>query len=121
MEKEALCFCRQKFVEEFKWRFNSEPETMTTIEYLDKDEVRVRNKQLEVVWKKYEGARAVCKAIPIHGVDLSNPMSRQEYFLIEVNQLNDEGERCSRTGYHYGFLDFMHMLPDIKKFFPAML
>ncbi len=98
-----------------------EPDTMTVIEDLAKDEVRVRNKQLEVVWKKYEGARAVCKAIPIHGVDLSNPMSRQEYFLIETNQLNDEGERESRTTYHYGFLDFMHMLPDIKKFFPAML
>ena len=117
MEKEALSYCRQKFVEEFKWRFDCEPqtETMTTIEDLRKDEVRVRNTQLEVVWKKYEGAHAVCKSIPIRGVDLSNPMSSKEYFLIEVNLLNDDGN--SSTGYHYGFMDWMHMLPDIKKFF----
>ncbi len=121
MDKDTLLFCRQKFVEEFKWRFNCEPETMTVIEDLVKDEVRIRNKKLEVIWKKYYGARAVCKAIPIHGVDLSNPMSSKEYFLIEANQLNDEGEVISRYRYCYGFTDFMHMLPDIKTFFHAML
>ncbi len=109
-------FRKQKFAEFYKDYYPGvEPGPMTDMYDELKKEYSIRNSKLELVWRKYEGACAVCKGIPIHGPRFDDPMTSEEYFLVEINRFNDDGTREGRLFMHHPFMDWMHMLPFVKK------
>ncbi len=109
-------FRKQKFTEFYQDYYPGvEPGHMTDMYDELKKEYSIRDSRLELVWRKYEGAHIVCKGIPIHGIRFDDPMTSEEYFLVEINHYNQEGVRYSRYFLHHSFMNWMHMLQYLKK------
>jgi hypothetical protein len=110
-------FRKQKFMESYEEYYpGAEPGHMTDMYDELKNEYSIRNSKMELVWRKYEHAEALCRGIPIHGVRFDDPMTSKEYFLVEINHFNDSGERCTRYFPHYGFMNCMHLIPHLLPF-----
>ena len=110
---------KQRFIDLHREYFGTDPEVpLTDIHDIENDIYRICNDKFELIWKKFARAKEVCSAIPLYGNRFDDPMTEQEYFLIEINQYED-GIRTSRHLLHYNFIDWMHMLPYIKNGRPS--
>ncbi len=116
MNQSQIEFCKKRFKEEYEHLLGSVADDIQEKYDDSKNEFSVKNTKLELVWRKYEHAEALCRGLPIYGIKFDDPMTSQEYFLVEINQYNDTGERSARYFPHYSFMNYMHLIPHLIPF-----